>query len=83
MLPVVTDPKKAAGALKWAVLQMEQRYQNMAKVNARDLARYNALVEESERLPKLVVVIDELVQLNDHLGALAGGLDSSPLGHGP
>ena len=63
MLPVVTDPKKAAGALKWAVLQMEQRYQNMAKVNARDLARYNALVEESERLPKLVVVIDELADL--------------------
>ena len=42
---------------------MEQRYQNMAKVNARDLARYNALVEESERLPKLVVVIDELADL--------------------
>lgn len=63
MLPVVTDPKKAAGALKWAVLQMEQRYQSMAKVNARDLARYNALVEESERLPKLVVVIDELADL--------------------
>ena len=63
MLPVVTDPKKAAGALKWAVLQMEQRYQSMAKVNARDLARYNALVDESERLPKLVIVIDELADL--------------------
>lgn len=63
MLPVVTDPKKAAGALKWAVLQMEQRYQNMAKINARDINRYNSLVEESERLPKLVVIIDELADL--------------------
>lgn len=63
MLPVVTDPKKAAGALKWAVLQMEQRYQSMAKVNARDINRYNSIVEESERLPKLVVVIDELADL--------------------
>ncbi len=63
MLPVVTDPKKAAGALKWAVLQMEQRYQNMAKINARDINRYNSLVEESERLPKLVIIIDELADL--------------------
>lgn len=63
MLPVVTDPKKAASALKWAVLQMEQRYQNMAKINARDINRYNSLVEESERLPKLVVIIDELADL--------------------
>lgn len=64
MLPVVTDPKKAAGALKWAVMEMEQRYQKMAKLNARDLARYNTLVEEEkEKLPKLVVVIDELADL--------------------
>ncbi len=64
MLPVVTDPKKAAGALKWAVMEMEQRYQKMAKLNARDLARYNSLVEgESEKLPKLVIVIDELADL--------------------
>ena len=64
MLPVVTDPKKAAGALKWAVMEMEQRYQKMAKLNARDLARYNALVDdEGEKLPKLVVVIDELADL--------------------
>ena len=38
MLPVVTDPKKAAGALKWAVMEMEQRYQKMAKLNAHSVA---------------------------------------------
>ncbi len=62
--PVVTDPKKAAGVLKWAVLEMEQRYAKMGKINARDLARYNALQEKPEdKLPRLVVVIDELADL--------------------
>ena len=64
LLPVVTDPKRAAGALKWAVMEMEQRYKRMAAVNARDLARYNSVVEdENEKLPKIVVVIDELADL--------------------
>ena len=63
LLPVVTDPKKAAGALKWAVLEMEQRYQKMAQKNARGLDRYNSLVEEAERLPRIVIVIDELADL--------------------
>ncbi len=63
LLPVVTDPKKAAGALKWAVLEMEQRYQKMSQLNARDLARYNTLVEKEDRLPKIVIVIDELADL--------------------
>ena len=64
MRPVVTDPKKAAGALKWAVHDMEQRYNKMAKHNARDLARYNALQDNPEdRLPKLVIIIDELADL--------------------
>lgn len=63
LLPVVTDPKKAAGALKWAVMEMDRRYQKMSEVNARDLARYNTLVEKEERLPKIVVVIDELADL--------------------
>ncbi len=62
--PVVTDPKKAAGALKWAVLEMEQRYAKMGKVNARDLARYNALQEKDEdKWPRLVIIIDELADL--------------------
>lgn len=63
LLPVVTDPKKAAGALKWAVLEMEQRYQKMSKYNARDLSRYNSLAPEEERMPKLVIIIDELADL--------------------
>lgn len=63
-LPVVTEPKKAAGALKWAVVEMEQRYQKMSKCNARDLARYNALQSDpEERMPLLVIVIDELADL--------------------
>ena len=63
LLPVVTDPKKAAGALKWAVLEMEQRYQKMAQKNARGLDRYNSLVDEEEHLPRIVIVIDELADL--------------------
>lgn len=64
MLPVVTDAKKAAGALKWTVMEMERRYKLIAELNARDLTRYNQLVSDSaEKLPKLVVVIDELADL--------------------
>lgn len=64
LLPVVTDAKKAAGALKWTVVEMERRYQLMAGVNARDLARYNSLMEDpNEKLPRVVVVIDELADL--------------------
>ncbi len=62
--PIVTDPKKAAGALKWAVMEMEQRYAKMGRVGARDLARYNALQEKDEdRWPRLVIIIDELADL--------------------
>ena len=62
--PVVTDAKKAAGVLKWAVLEMEQRYAKMGKINARDLVRYNALQnKDEEKMPRLVVVIDELADL--------------------
>lgn len=64
MMPVVTDPKKAAGALKWAVHEMEQRYNKMAKIGARDLARYNAMQENDEdKLPKLIIIVDELADL--------------------
>lgn len=62
--PVVTDAKKAAGTLKWAVMEMEQRYQKMAKLGARNLSAYNAsLADPQEKMPKLVVVIDELADL--------------------
>lgn len=64
LLPVVTDAKKAAGALKWAVREMEQRYSKMAQCNARDLNRYNALqAEPANRMPRLVIIIDELADL--------------------
>lgn len=62
--PVVTEPKKAAGALKWAVREMEERYAKMGKINARDIYRYNAMQNnEDDKWPRLVIVIDELADL--------------------
>lgn len=66
LIPVVTDPKKAAGALQWAVQEMGRRYQLFADNNARDLKGYNALVkkrEEGNTLPQVVIIIDELADL--------------------
>lgn len=65
LIPVVTDPKKAAGALNWAVQEMTRRYQLFAEKKARDLARYNQLAEEAgeEPLPQIVIIIDELADL--------------------
>ncbi len=64
LIPVVTEPKKAAGALRWAVNEMTQRYKKFSDVGARDLKRYNQLMDTPElRLPKLVVIIDELADL--------------------
>ncbi len=63
--PVVTEPKKAAGALRWAVAEMERRYRLFADRGVRDVARYNQMVEhdEKEHLPLIVVIIDELADL--------------------
>lgn len=67
LIPVVTDPKQAAGALVWAVEQMEKRYDIIEKLNVRNLDAYNAKVranpELGEPLPKIVIVIDELNDL--------------------
>ncbi|NLG37813.1 MAG: DNA translocase FtsK, partial [Clostridiales bacterium] len=65
LIPVVTDPKKAAGALNWAVQEMTRRYQLFAEKKARDLTRYNQLAEEAgeEPLPQIVIIIDELADL--------------------
>ena len=65
LIPVVTDPKKAAGALQWAVNEMMKRYRMFSEVGAKDLESYNnhAAREERETLPKIVVVIDELADL--------------------
>ncbi len=66
LIPVVTDPKKAAGALQWAVTEMMKRYRSFAEVNVRELKSYNALAERTEgmkKMPSIVVVIDELADL--------------------
>ena len=68
LIPVVTDPKKAAGALNWAVTEMMRRYKLFSEIGARNLAAYNAEVgkdpeSENEPLPQVVIVIDELADL--------------------
>ncbi|MDD3400059.1 MAG: DNA translocase FtsK [Eubacteriales bacterium] len=64
LIPVVTDPKKAASALRWAVNEMTLRYKKFSELGARDLARYNELQENpTDRFPKVVVIIDELADL--------------------
>ncbi|MCI7796662.1 MAG: DNA translocase FtsK, partial [Lachnospiraceae bacterium] len=75
LIPVVTDPKKAAGALNWAVSEMMERYNKFAQSNVRDIKGYNARVQsliesgdvpEEEipaKLPQLVIIIDELADL--------------------
>ena len=66
LIPVVTDPKKAAGALQWAVVEMMKRYRSFSEIGVRDLASYNAhaaKTEGMEKMPQIVVVIDELADL--------------------
>ena len=66
LIPVVTDPKKAAGALAWAVQEMDNRYNVFAQKGVRDLKGYNALAEKEEgmgKLPQIVIIIDELADL--------------------
>ena len=68
MIPVVTDPKKAAGALNWAVAEMDKRYKLFAEYNVRDLKGFNAKVAKGEaegekKMPQIVIIIDELADL--------------------
>lgn len=67
LLPVVTDPKKAYGALNWAITEMEDRYNKFADNSVRDFSAYNLLIEskqiEGEKLPAIVIIIDELSDL--------------------
>ena len=66
LIPVVTDPKKAAGSLQWAVTEMMRRYKAMSDAGVRDLESYNGIVETQEegiKLPQVVVIIDELADL--------------------
>ena len=67
LIPVVTDPKKAAGSLQWAVSEMMRRYKAMSDAGVRDLESYNSIIESQEtegtKLPQVVVIIDELADL--------------------
>ena len=64
-VPVVTDPKKAAGALQWAVVEMLKRYRLFSEAGVRDLAGYNAHQKKlgAETMPQVVIVVDELADL--------------------
>ena len=66
LIPVVTDPKKAAGSLQWAVTEMLRRYKLMSDAGVRDLESYNSIVaneEGGQKLPQIIVIIDELADL--------------------
>lgn len=72
MIPVVTEPKKAAAALQWAVAEMTDRYKKFADYNVRDLKGYNKKVEEQRergeedapaKMPQIVIIVDELADL--------------------
>ena len=74
LTPVVTDPKKAAGALNWAVAEMTDRYQKFSECNVRNIQGYNEKVEELkrsgdieevtiEKMPQIVIIVDELADL--------------------
>ena len=73
LIPVVTDPKKAAGALNWAVMEMTNRYQLFAQYNVRNLQGYNDKVkavtgleegnDELKKLPQIILIVDELADL--------------------
>ena len=65
MIPVVTDPKKAAGSLLWAVTEMMRRYKTMSDAGVRDLESFNSIIvaEGGVKIPQLIVIIDELADL--------------------
>ena len=72
LIPVVTDPKQAAGALQWGVSEMMARYEKFAEYNVRDMKGFNAKIEEKEargeenlpkKLPQIVIIVDELADL--------------------
>ena len=72
MIPVVTDPKKAAGALHWAVAEMTERYNKFAEIGVRDIHGYNSRIdsvtppegqERPKKMPQIVIIVDELADL--------------------
>ncbi|MBE5777543.1 MAG: DNA translocase FtsK [Clostridiales bacterium] len=65
LIPVVTDMRKAAGALSWAVQEMEERYTKISDIGERNLKGYNSRQKPEDRLPSIVIIIDELADLMD------------------
>ncbi|MDD2907325.1 MAG: DNA translocase FtsK [Candidatus Gracilibacteria bacterium] len=63
LTPVITNPDKALNALKWCVAEMLRRYDLATKVNARNLVEFNAKVKKEEKLPYIIIVVDELADL--------------------
>jgi S-DNA-T family DNA segregation ATPase FtsK/SpoIIIE len=65
LIPVVTDPKHAAGALNWGIKEMTKRYQAFKDTGVRDITRYNEVAKENgtEAMPRIVIIIDELADL--------------------
>ena len=65
LIPVVTEPKKAAAALAWAVQEMENRYKQFAKCGIRDIKSYNTFAYEKgmDKMPRILIIIDELADL--------------------
>lgn len=76
MTPVVTDPKKAAGALQFVVREMEKRYETFAKRKVKDIYRYNEVAQEAgeDKMPRIVVIVDEL---NDLMLVARGEVEDS------
>ena len=76
MTPVVTDPKKAAGALQFVVREMEKRYETFAKRKVKDIGRYNEVAAEAgeKTMPRIVVIVDEL---NDLMLVARGEVEDS------
>ena len=63
LIPVVSDPHKASGALAWAVGEMMERYNRFREASVRNIEGYNEVVSEDEKMPRLVIIIDELADL--------------------
>ncbi len=79
LAPVVTDPKKAASSINWVVNEITMRYRMFANKGAKDLQRYNAVLEKdgAEPLPHILVIIDELADLMMVSAKEGGGTPSA------
>jgi len=63
LAPIITEPEKAIKVLKWAVQHMEERYSRLREKRVKKIEEYNAKVSPEEKLPRIVIIIDELADL--------------------